>query len=142
MSQPRLTHHWHSQGHGTPGLPAAGMMAHSRPDIAFPIILVAIITQGAALGMAAALRPWLSAFLNLLEVACGGMDVANLIITAIAYRAKMISTTVSGHAFITVTDSDSDCCAGCTTLPVSTQSVHCSDCTAPFAAVYPTLDGV
>lgn len=60
--------------------------------MALLIILVIIITQGACLAMAAVLRPWLSAFLNFLEVTCGTLDVATMIIMAIAYRAKMIST--------------------------------------------------
>jgi hypothetical protein len=67
-------------------------MAHSRPDIALPIIIVIVITQGACLAVVALVGPWLSAFLNFLEVTCGAMDVASLIIMAIAYRAKMIST--------------------------------------------------
>ena len=71
---------------------ATGLMAHSRPDVALPIILVVVFTQSASLAVAGLVRPWLSAFLNFLEVACGGMDVATMIITAIAYRAKMIST--------------------------------------------------
>jgi hypothetical protein len=60
--------------------------------VALPIILVIVFTQSAALAVAALMRPWLSAFLNFLEVTCGTMDVATMIIMAIAYRAKMIST--------------------------------------------------
>ncbi len=56
------------------------------------IVVVIIITQSAFLAMAAVLKPWLSGFLNFLEVTCGLFDVATMIIIAVAYRAKMVST--------------------------------------------------
>jgi hypothetical protein len=65
-----------------------GLTAHTRPSVAFPILVVIIASQGLCLGLAAAYRPFISAFLNFLEVTCGALDVATLVITAIVYRRK------------------------------------------------------
>ncbi len=66
----------------------AGLTAHSRPGVAFPILLAIIASQGLCLALAAAFRPFLSAFLNFLEVTCGALDVATLVITAVVYRHR------------------------------------------------------
>ncbi len=67
---------------------SAGLTAHSQPDVAFPILVTIIACQGLCLGLGAAYRPFISAFLNFLEVTCGALDVATLVITAIVYRHK------------------------------------------------------
>jgi hypothetical protein len=87
----RLTHPWIKVDNQAV-CPASALCAFSRPDVALAIVLVIIITQSAFLAMAGVLRPWLSRFLNFLEVTCGLLDVATLIIIAVAYRAKMVST--------------------------------------------------
>ena len=56
--------------------------------MAFPILVTIIASQSLCLGLAAAYRPFISAFLNFLEVICGALDVATLVITAIVYRRK------------------------------------------------------
>ncbi len=66
----------------------AGLTAHSRPGVAFPILVAIIACQGLCLGLAAAYRPFISAFLNFLEVTCGALDVATLVITAVVYKHK------------------------------------------------------
>lgn len=66
----------------------AGLTAHSRPGVAFPILVAIIACQGLCLGLAAAYRPFVSAFLNFLEVTCGALDVATLVITAVVYKHK------------------------------------------------------
>jgi hypothetical protein len=66
-----------------------GLTAHSRPAVAFPIMLSIIASQGLCLGLAAAYRPFISAFLNFLEVTCGALDVATLVTTAaVVYHHK------------------------------------------------------
>jgi hypothetical protein len=65
-----------------------GLTAHSKPSVAFPIMLAIIASQGLCLGLAAAYRPFISAFLNFLEVTCGALDVATLVTTAVVYQHK------------------------------------------------------
>jgi hypothetical protein len=70
------------------GVLPAGLTAHSQPGVAFPILVAIIVCQGLCLGLAAAYRPFISAFLNFLEVTCGALDIATLVITAIVYKHK------------------------------------------------------
>lgn len=70
----------------------AGLTAHSQPRSAVPLMAAIIASQAAALGGAAWLRPYTSWFLNLLEVACGGLDIATLVLTLVAYTRKLLLT--------------------------------------------------
>ncbi len=73
-----------------------GLTAHTRPSVAFPILVAIIASQGLCLGLAAAYRPFISAFLNFLEVTCGALDVATLVITAIVYKHNQRMTEAAG----------------------------------------------
>lgn len=62
-----------------------GLTAHTRPACALPIIASLIGFQVAFTLVAAALRPFVSAFLNFLEVACGAVDLTLLVLVALVY---------------------------------------------------------
>jgi hypothetical protein len=57
---------------------AAGLSAHSKPSVAFPIMFVISAAQGCVVLLAAVLRPFTSTVLNVLEAACGMLDTATL----------------------------------------------------------------
>ena len=54
-----------------------------------PLLAAIIGCQAVCLGGAAWLRPYTSAFLNVLEVACGGLDITTLVITLLVYSRTL-----------------------------------------------------
>ncbi len=70
-------------------LPLAGLTLHSQPRAALPIMIAIIATHGGCLTVAAFLRPFISPFLNFLEVLCGAIDMATLTLVALAYARQL-----------------------------------------------------
>lgn len=70
--------------------PAAGLLLHSQPHIAFPITLTVLALQAVVLAMAVYLRPYVSPILNFLEAACSFLDTSSLAVTSVVYYRQMM----------------------------------------------------
>lgn len=68
---------------------SAGLTLHSQPRAALPIMIAVTIFQGLSLAVAVVLRPYVSPFLNVLEVLCGGIDTSTLVLTALVYARQL-----------------------------------------------------
>ena len=60
-----------------------------------------IVSQGSTTLVVAALKPFVSTVLNVMEVTCGVLDTATLILTAVAYRRRIELT---GEALVAQPD--------------------------------------
>jgi hypothetical protein len=82
---------------GTPThAPAAGLLLHSQPHVAFPIILTVLALQAVVLVMAVYLRPYVSPILNFLEAACSFLDTSSLAFTSVVYYRQMMGAGMEG----------------------------------------------
>lgn len=73
----------------------AGLCAHRSSSTALPIIAAIIASDLLCLLVALALRPFISTVLNILEVACGAIDVALLVLIAVVYRISALAETAA-----------------------------------------------
>ena len=64
---------------------AAGLAAQHQADTAVGLLALLLVLQSTFTLLALALRPYISAVLNCLEVACGCLEVAYLAITMATY---------------------------------------------------------
>jgi hypothetical protein len=65
---------------------AAGLTARHQSQVAVQLLSLLLALQGAFTLLALALRPYISVVLNIIEVACGFLDVAYLAVTMAAYQ--------------------------------------------------------
>lgn len=77
------------------------MTAHRQPHRALWVLSSVIVSQGSTTLVVAALKPFVSTVLNVMEVTCGVMDTATLILTAVAYRRRIELT---GEALVAQPD--------------------------------------